>query len=303
VLLVAAWQALAGADETDIPLAVQKLALAVECFHKASLVHDDIEDDDDLRYGHRTLHAAHGVPVALNVGDLLIGEGYRLIGECAALEIPSDAVSRMLAIAAEGHRTLCLGQGDELDWVRRPGRMSMEQVLDIVRRKTAPPFEVALRLGSLAADARCHDDKSLADILRSFSQAVGIAYQVRDDLHDLCTDDGDGDLAARRPSVLLALACDAARNAPAIAETLRAVWRPEPLDADTLVALRRALRQLDVETRARRLLDGYKQQALAAVGQLRAPALKALLRRLVGKIFYDVETMTCRCSQEKQARE
>ena len=54
----------------------------MECFHKASLIHDDIEDDDAQRYGEPTLHVEHGVPVALNVGDLLIGEGYRLLAEC-----------------------------------------------------------------------------------------------------------------------------------------------------------------------------------------------------------------------------
>ena len=55
--------------------------MAVECFHKASLIHDDIEDGDDRRYGQPALHTEHGVPVALNVGDFLLGEGYRLIGE------------------------------------------------------------------------------------------------------------------------------------------------------------------------------------------------------------------------------
>jgi geranylgeranyl pyrophosphate synthase len=48
-------------------------------FHKASLIHDDIEDGDALRYGEPTLHSEYGVAVALNVGDLLIGEGYRLL--------------------------------------------------------------------------------------------------------------------------------------------------------------------------------------------------------------------------------
>ena len=51
---------------------LKKVAVAVECFHKASLVHDDIEDNDAERYGEPALHSQHGVPVALNAGDLLI---------------------------------------------------------------------------------------------------------------------------------------------------------------------------------------------------------------------------------------
>ena len=60
---------------------VNRLALSVECFHKASLIHDDIEDNDGSRYGKEAIHERYGVPVAINTGDFLIGEGYRLIAE------------------------------------------------------------------------------------------------------------------------------------------------------------------------------------------------------------------------------
>ncbi|RPI59560.1 MAG: DUF116 domain-containing protein, partial [Planctomycetaceae bacterium] len=96
---------------------INKIALAVECFHKASLVHDDIEDNDSLRYGQKTLHEQYGLPVALNVGDLLLGEGYRMIAEC---DVPPACKERMLAAAVAGHRCLCAGQGDELLWMRNP---------------------------------------------------------------------------------------------------------------------------------------------------------------------------------------
>ena len=77
-------QALRPSAAPAIPAPLIKLAVAVECFHKASLVHDDIEDEDASRYGEPTLHCQHGVAVALNVGDLLIGEGYRLIAASGA---------------------------------------------------------------------------------------------------------------------------------------------------------------------------------------------------------------------------
>src|SRR5205823_902010 len=80
---------------------LRKVAIAVECFHKASLIHDDIEDDDAERYGKQTLDTEHGVAVALNVGDLLLGEGYRLL---ASLDTNSNIRSEILRAAAEGHR-------------------------------------------------------------------------------------------------------------------------------------------------------------------------------------------------------
>ena len=90
-------------DEPPIPEDLKKLAVAVECFHKASLIHDDIEDNDAERYGEPAMHTEHGMPVALNVGDFLLGEGYRLIGE---LDIDPAIRVRMLRTAADGHLTL-----------------------------------------------------------------------------------------------------------------------------------------------------------------------------------------------------
>jgi len=82
--------------------------------HNALLIHDDIEDNDALRYGEKTLHEEHGVPVALNVGDLLIGEGYRLIASC---KVSAEQKAQMVLVASQGQRQLCRGQGAE----RRPG--------------------------------------------------------------------------------------------------------------------------------------------------------------------------------------
>ncbi|HEV3486368.1 MAG TPA: DUF116 domain-containing protein, partial [Vicinamibacterales bacterium] len=92
-LTVCAWKALTQDPDAEIPHALRRAAIAVECFHKASLVHDDIEDDDASRYGSDALHAAYGVPIALNIGDLLLGEGYRLLAECGA---PSRVAVAML---------------------------------------------------------------------------------------------------------------------------------------------------------------------------------------------------------------
>src|ERR1051326_9151889 len=83
-LTVAAFQALRPDAGGVLPDDKKKIAVAVECFHKASLIHDDIEDNDALRYGEKTLHEEFGVPVPLNAGDLSIGEGYRLIAACKA---------------------------------------------------------------------------------------------------------------------------------------------------------------------------------------------------------------------------
>src|SRR4029078_5791415 len=92
-LTVCAWRALQDDPSAVIPGGLKKVAVAVECFHKACLAHDDIEDNDAERYGERTLHTEHGVAIALNAGDLLIGEGYRLVAGCGA---GSSGIARVI---------------------------------------------------------------------------------------------------------------------------------------------------------------------------------------------------------------
>ena len=277
-LTVAAYQALAGANGKEISADLKKVAVAVESFHKASLIHDDIEDGDEIRYGEKTLHAEHGIPAALNVGDLLIGEGYRLL---ASNKFSAETKAAMIQVASEGQRDLCRGQGVELDWSRHPKVLTPLQVIDIFRHKTAPAFEVALRLGALAAGK--HEE--CAETLGAYSSALGIAYQIRDDLSDWEGTGDSNDLATLRPSLLLAVARDRANG-----ETrtyLDRVWRQEePADAARLAAICRETR---ADERCRQLLETYKEEAIRSLSSLENGSLKGLLRRTLGKIFNDVE--------------
>ncbi|MEW6745079.1 MAG: polyprenyl synthetase family protein [Planctomycetota bacterium] len=261
----------------EVPDDLKRLAVAVECFHKASLVHDDIEDGDERRYGERTLHVEHGVPVALNVGDFLVGEGYRLIGEvtCAA-----ETQAAMFRVAAEGHRNLSRGQGAELCWVRSRGPLKSVDVLDIFRFKTAPAFEVALRLGALYAGG----DSQVHEVLSRYSEALGIAYQIRDDLEDFAGRGDSHDLRGRRPSLVLAIAH---KQASPGAETalVTSLWDRTSSYESVASELVSFIRERGVIDKAEELLEAYQLQAIRSLNPLTNPTLKGLLRRVIGKIF------------------
>lgn len=264
-----------GPPELDDDL--KKLAVAVECFHKASLIHDDIEDGDAERYGHEALHIEHGMPVALNVGDFLLGEGYRLIGE---LGVDDEIKVAMLRTAASGHVMLSRGQGAELCWARSPRPLSQDEVLDIFRQKTAPAFEVALRLGAFYG----HAEPSVHDVLTRYSEALGIAYQIRDDLEDFSGTGDSNDLLGMRPSVLLAMAHERAER-PAEAALTTALWsRTCDLEAST-PAIERLIAERDVVSAVHHLLTAHMNRATDALRPLASTALKSLLRRVVGRIF------------------
>ena len=275
---MATYQALREQPGEPVPDDLRKVAVAVECFHKASLIHDDIEDGDAARYGEKTLHEEHGTAVALNVGDLLIGEGYRLLASCRASAMGKV---EMLRVAAEGQRELCRGQGAELAWARRPAPLSSVEVLEIFRRKTAPAFAVALRMGAIYAER--HDE--VEDVLTDYSEALGIAYQIRDDLADLGAEGETNDIAGLRPSLLLASAYERATGEAK--ERLGALWqRQAPADSAGIEAL---YRELKADERCRDLLERYKESAIQTLREVDHASLKGLLRRVVGKIFNDTE--------------
>ena len=264
-------------EEPHISEDLKKLALAIECFHKASLIHDDIEDGDAKRYGQPTLHVEHGEAVALNVGDFLLGEGYRLIAE---VEAPAEVKVEMLRTAAEGHVTLSRGQGAELIWARDPEPLDSMAVLEIFRQKTAPAFEVALCLGALYGGA----NDEVHEVLGKYSESIGIAYQVRDDLEDFTGESDSHDLRDLRPSLLLAIAGKRAKKGDE-RDLIEALWRRTQTYDDVADEVQRILRERGVVNKANELLNAYEEQAIRSLRFLHNATLKGLLRRVVGKIF------------------
>ena len=152
---------------------------AIECFHKASLIHDDIQDGDEERYGRPTVWKEHGVPVAIAAGDWLVAHGYRLIAESVFAAMP-----QMVHAAVLSHVRLCEGQGDDLlsaegkgEGVTATWRGDLAKYVSICERKTGEAFALAAQLGALAAGA---DDAPF----RRYGLAYGVLFQINDDLAD-----------------------------------------------------------------------------------------------------------------------
>lgn len=237
-LLAAVWQALMGKSEMTED--VHRAAVAVECFHKASLIHDDIEDKDMSRYGNPTVNAKYGDNFAINAGDALLGEGYRILAASNNAEL--------VRLIADAHMKLCKGQGAELEWSANPRPIDMEYVTFISRNKTVPAFEVSLLLGLSCTGNFVH----LRPIIQQYSEALGIAYQLKDDLDDF----HDDTEIAKRPSAVLAL-----RNE-------HPEWGDE-----------------EVKNELVRLIDDYHQKALSSLEQADNIELKRLLFQVTEKIL------------------
>ncbi|WP_426107493.1 polyprenyl synthetase family protein [Massilia sp. TSP1-1-2] len=216
-LLVFAAGALFGADAR----ALERAAAAVEMIHAYSLVHDDMPcmDDDALRRGKPTVHVAYDEATALLVGDALQAQAFLVLSEGGAVPPARQvAMLRLLAHAA-GSGGMCGGQAIDLDSVGLA--LTREQLEQMHQLKTGALLRASVVLGALAG-ADLQDGELAA--LDAYSNAIGLAFQVVDDVLDATADSATlgktagKDAAANKPTYVSILGLDASR---VLAEKLR----------------------------------------------------------------------------------
>lgn len=275
-----------GAEQVGrrITDSVCRAALSIEAFHKASLVHDDIQDGDEFRYGRPTVHVEHGVPTAINVGDYLIGLGYRLVSRDTN-ELGADTAADILNKLADAHTRLSEGQGAELVW--RDGsdkRITPTEALKIYSLKTAPAFEAALYCGMRLAGPAENYAQPAAQLARH----LGIAFQVLNDLQDWQGDDFNkltlgGDVLGGRPTVLWAFALEGLEDADR--------RRLEQLVADgnatpaVFAEIRRLFQRAGAFDAALALVEEHRRDALTVAERLEPEALRRLARYLIETVL------------------
>lgn len=215
-LLVHAAGEVAGAA----PEACDAAASAVEMIHAYSLVHDDMPcmDDDDLRRGRPTVHKAYDEATALLVGDALQTQAFIALAQGAGLSPEARlALVRELALAS-GSVGMCGGQAIDLQNVGKA--MSLEALEGMHRMKTGALLRASVRMGALCGTI---DADGLAALDR-YAAAVGLAFQVVDDILDVTADTATlgktagKDAAHDKPTYVSLMGLDAAR---ALAERLR----------------------------------------------------------------------------------
>lgn len=173
-LALIAAEAVGGSREGALPL-----ACAVELAHNFSLVHDDIMDRDAMRRGMPAVHVRYGEPAAILAGDTLFSIAFQ---EIARLRASPAVRVDVLNDFAHAMRVLCEGQQMDMEFAKK--RVSREEYLDMIYRKTARLYETACRNGALVGGA-AHD---AVDALAAYGKAFGMAFQIRDDLLTVVSD-------------------------------------------------------------------------------------------------------------------
>jgi geranylgeranyl pyrophosphate synthase len=293
-ITLSAYDALKGAPATrsesgwEFPDPVKRAALAIETFHKASLVHDDIEDDDAYRYGQETLHRVHGTGVAINVGDYLIGLGYRLVSRDRK-ELGADVAADILDKLADAHLKLSEGQGAELLWRdAKEKSLTAMDALKIYALKTSPAFEAALYTGVRLAGPIEQYEKMIGD----FSRNIGVAFQILNDIKDWCGDDDNKlvqgqDVLAARPTLLFALALEGSTPAHK-EELLHLIDKARRTDSggDSVIDRVRDLYfEANVFEKADKLVEKFRAKAESLADQVEPTEFRELLYYMVDSVL------------------
>jgi octaprenyl-diphosphate synthase len=147
------------------------LAAAIEMIHTATLLHDDVVDESDLRRGHATANAEFGNAASVLVGDFLYSRSFQMmvrVSRLRVLEILADATNAI----AEGEVLQLMNTGD--------ADLDERAYLDVIQRKTAKLFEAAARMGAVLGGA----DEATEDALARYGTHLGTAFQLVDDVLD-----------------------------------------------------------------------------------------------------------------------
>ncbi|MDR3388716.1 MAG: polyprenyl synthetase family protein [Rudaea sp.] len=248
-----------------------RLAAVVEFIHTATLLHDDVVDESDLRRGRKTANALWGNAASVLVGDFLYSRSFQMMVEADDM--------RVMRILADTTNQISEGEVLQLLNIHNPDT-DEAAYLRVIERKTAVLFAAATRLGGLVAGVPAAQEEALA----RYGMNLGFAFQIADDVLDYVSDAGTlgknigDDLAEGKATLPLIYAIE--RAAPAQAASLKRAIETGGLDSlDNIVA---AIRDSGALERARHKAQHYADEAKAALSTLPQSAARDALAALAG---------------------
>ncbi|HPF51364.1 MAG TPA: polyprenyl synthetase family protein [Draconibacterium sp.] len=256
--LIAALSYNAYAKEVK-PEIQHSLSLIIECFHKASLIHDDIEDAADYRYETETAHKKYGIPQAINAGDYLIGKGYQLLSE---LPVDGKMIARALLSVSQSHLQLTRGQGSDILFHTGKNIPNVDETLQMFQLKTGEAIKVALVLGAVLGEAPDSEIK----ILEQFADYFGISYQIRDDLNEFREERNEEKI----------------KDYPFLIALLNEQYSGKLSD---MGIFREKILERQLDIKAQTILDEYVGHCYSELDKLDNSRLRLSLYGVLGKIF------------------
>lgn len=254
VLCLLTSQALGGPWERALPAAA-----AIELTHNFSLIHDDVEDGDEVRRGRPTVWCAFGQPQAINTGDGLFVVARLTLHRLVDRGIPRSTVQQAIEVFDRACLHLCQGQYLDLSFEDRLD-VTVSEYLDMVRGKTAALLMAAVHLGAMLAS----DDQALIAGYRRFAEHLGLAFQIRDDMLGIWGDpavtgkSAASDILRRKKSLPVVYALRQDRSG-----RMAELYRGGDLRPEDVSGVLDILEEVGARDYARQLAGEHRDRALA----------------------------------------
>lgn len=257
-------------------------AAAVELGHNFSLVHDDIEDGDRERRHRPTLWALRGVPQAINTGDTLFSLSRIALHRLTDLGFSDAKVLRLMRLYDETCLALCEGQYIDISTSETDEMMSVDGYLDMIGRKTAALIAASIEAGALLAT----DDDEVIARYRAFGWALGLAFQINDDLLGIwgaeqATGKAASDVAHKKKTLPVIYAAEQA--GPDDRARLLELYAADEPTSDELAEIIAILERVGAREYTRDEARRYRDEALAELDAAGVvdPAARARLEQII----------------------
>ena len=252
------------------------VAAAVEFVHNFSLIHDDIEDHDELRRHRRTVWAVWGEPQAINAGDAMLFLARLAFWDIVRYGVTSDLAVQLAKILDRTSLVLCEGQYLDMSFETR-ATVTPERYLDMIMRKTAALMRAATEMGACVGAPGVEETIAA---LAEFGEELGIAFQLRDDLLGIWANGAQvgktaaGDLRRKKMSLPIIHALTHAK--PPIRERIHAVYsEPGPATDEHILILLDMLNATASYDWCRKVLTRHCAQARRALVRVRGHSSSA----------------------------
>lgn len=272
-LAMIACQLFGGNEEDVLPA-----ALALEVFHNFTLLHDDVMDKADVRRGRPTVHMKWNENTAILSGDQMLIEAYKLLSG-----VPADKLLEVLRLFNKMATEICEGQQYDVDFESQ-SHVMIDEYLNMIRLKTSVLLATALQIGAYVAGA----DTPTQEALYQFGIAVGLAFQIQDDILDVWGDPKTfgkavgGDISCNKKTFVY---LEAMRRLGDEANTLES-WYSQVLEDNTekIAAVKAIFEQLRVREACEAVVAQYTQTALEILDTLPQNTATDQLRQLANKL-------------------
>ena len=251
----------------DNPQSILNQACALETYHNYTLLHDDLMDNADLRRGHETVHKRWNANTAILSGDSMLVLAFQQMAQC-----PEDKLKAVLDLFTETALEIGEGQQYDMDFEHRMD-VREDEYIEMIRLKTSVLLACALKMGALLADASADD----ANLLYSFGEQIGLAFQLQDDFLDVYGDTKvfgkaiGGDIVSNKKTFMLINAFLKA-NEQQRAELHRWVEATEFDEQEKIAAVTCLYNEIGIDTLAKERIDHYFKQGLACLEAVKIDA-------------------------------